>query len=535
MHPLIGIDLGTTHCVAAVYAHGDTEVLPLEGDATLLPSLVARVDGEWLVGEAARAHDHVARVKTDLATPARYELDGHDLDPVHASALLLRAVASHAGGALGTPVRRAVVTVPAWFREPQRRATQAAAQQAGLELLRLVHEPTAAALAWGLHDLDTERLIVVLDLGGGTFDVSVLDVFERIVEVRASSGDTRLGGEDVTDLLADDLVRRAGLEPAEARRAAEQAKRELSYREHTSVVDAQQRPCALTRGDLEHLCRPFLTRLRRCIDDALQAAELSTDEVDEVLLVGGASRMPMVADLAREVFGRDPRISDDPDHIVARGAAVQAALLARDAAVADVVITEALPHSLGVNCLEQHGDRYLEDRTSVVLSRGTTLPATRQQRYWPVHEEQRSMVFRVVQGERRVASENEQLGVLEVELPPTEGDRSVQVRFTHDLDGLLEVEATVVATGERVSAILQRGSGQQVEQRLATLKVAARELFPNAQALRRAHALFEQLAPGRRERLVRVLGPFEAALEHDDRVAADATRPALLAAIDELS
>jgi len=538
VHPLIGIDLGTTHSLAAVYEAGRATVLPIDDGGALLPSLVGfdAAAGSVVVGSAARPPPHVARAKTDLAMPARYQLGPHDLGPVAVSAHILSAVAERAGERLGQPIRQAVITIPAWFREPQRRATQQAAELAGLRVQRLVHEPTAAALAWGLHDLDTERTLVVLDLGGGTFDVAVLDVFDAMVEVRASSGDTRLGGEDVTDLVASELARRSGRSADELRAAAERAKRSLSRLDHTAVDVGAGPPLPLSRSDLLALCEPFTARLRRCIDDALRAAEVRPEEVDDVLLVGGASRMPMVGRLAAEVFAQPARVAVDPDHIVARGAAVQAGLLAREAAVADVVLTEALPHSLGVDCLEWHRGRYLSDRMSVVLSRGTTLPATRSERYFPVGDDQRRLTFHVVQGERRVASENERLGTLEVELP--EGldvdERGVDVRFTHDLDGLLEVEATVAATGDRVRSVLRRGAGEAVDERLAKLKVPARRLLPNAQALARAHALYERLAPGRRPLLERVLGPFEAALEHDDRVAADESRPALLAVLREL-
>lgn len=538
MHPLIGIDLGTTHSLAAVFVDGRATVLPLEGDEALLPSLVGHdpTRAALVVGAAARHLEHVARAKTDLGTAATYRLGPHALTPVEASAHILAAVAERAAAHLGQPVHQAVITLPAWFREPQRRATQEAAERAGLEVLRLIHEPTAAALAWGLHDLDTERTLVVLDLGGGTFDVAVLDVFERIVEVRASSGDTRLGGEDVTDLVTAEIARRSGRPPGSLRAQAEQAKRALSRLEHTAVDLGDGVPLALSRADLLALCAPFTARLRACIDDALRAADLDPADVDDVLLVGGASRMPMVGRLAHEVFGKSPRIALDPDHIVARGAAVQAGLLARDAAVGDIVLTEALPHSLGVNTMEFHHGRYVADRMSVVLSRGTTLPASRSERYHPLSDEQKALVFHVVQGERRVASENERLGTLEIELPDglEAHERAVDVRFTHDLDGLLEVEATVAGTGERVRAVLQRGLGDDVDARLARLKIPARELLPNAQALERAHDLYARLAPTRRPALERVLGPFEAALDHDDRVAADQTRPALVAMLREL-
>ncbi len=558
MGALVGIDLGTTHSLVAVFDDGAPRVLADALGQTMLPSVIAVADdGALLVGAAARermtrqADAGIARFKTDMGSDRAAPLGEHRLDPTQLSALVLRELKATAEAALGVPVDEAVITVPAWFKEPQRRATVAAAALAGLKVSRLIHEPTAAALAWGLTDTTTERVVVVLDLGGGTFDVSVLEIFEGVVEVLSSSGDTHLGGEDFTDALVERAHQALGvatLAPAvrgALRHRCEQAKRRLST-EPTVVIQLPQ-PLAdrwvdgatfeVRREDFDGWTAGLLGRLRACVREALVHAKKAPAAIDEVLLVGGATRGRAVRRLAGELFGRLPRTDLDPDHVVALGAAVQAALMAGEGPAGDVVLTDITPFSLGVGISRQVDGQLLHDQFDAILHRGTTIPVSRVTEYSTVHPGQTKVRMTIYQGEKRVASQNERLGELVLTVPPhdtPDAREALEVRFSHDTNGLLHVEATVVSSGERADVVIQRRAealeGDALTAALAAmerLKVEPRELLPNRYSLERAHRVFEGLNAEQKPLLDGVLLRYEAALQRGEPAAIAATRAAL--------
>lgn len=553
--PPVGIDLGTTHSLVAVVQAGRPVVLPNALGELLTPSAVA-VDarGTLLVGAAARERLTVAPTagaaffKREMGEGTRFAVGDQSLGAVELSALVLRSLKEAAEAHLGVAVERAVVSVPAYFHEPQRAATREAARLAGLEVLRLINEPTAAAIAYGLHDTRRERVCAVLDLGGGTFDVTLLEVFDGVVEIVASGGDSRLGGEDFTDALTDWAAREAGgtalseTSRAMLRSQCERVKRRLT---DTAEVDLPlPRPAAerweiarevrVSRNDLERICAPLIERVGRCVQEVLGQARRAPDKIDEIILVGGATRMPWVHGLSRRIFGRDPVVGAEPDLDVARGAAVQAALVTHDASVRDLVVTDVTPHSLGVEVVRDAGDRLLPGYFLPVLHRNTTLPARRVTRVSTLHPGQRQITVRVYQGDRRFTAQNRFLGAFEVtDLPAlegTEGGQPVDLGLSCDVNGLLEVEATVVATGRKASIVIDQHPGQlSPEERegalraLQSLKTHPRELLPNRHLLERAYAEFEFLDPRGRAQLEPFLFAFEAALE---RQAPDEVRPA---------
>jgi molecular chaperone HscC len=559
--PVIGIDLGTTNTVVAALGPDGPVVLRDAHGAALLPSAVAVDDaGNLLVGAAAAARlgripsAGVRGFKRDMGTDRRFRLGGRELGAIELSAIVLRATVERASAALGEPARRAIIGVPAYFQEPQRAATLAAADLAGITCLRLVNEPTAAAIAYGAIDPTRERRVAVLDLGGGTFDVSLIEVFEGVIQVVGTAGNARLGGEDFTDRLTAWASAEAGLpaydpdapSPVHAllREACEQAKCALASADAVRLALPGPDPSTwtpgparmVTRAMLDRLCAPLVVQAMQCVSDALAHARWRPNSVDEVVLAGGATRMAAFRANARERLGRDPVDGPDPDLVVALGAALEAGLVARDARAGDLVVTDVLAHSLGVELARMGKDRVISGYFAPILHRNTTLPARRVERVYAMHPQQPSVRLRVFQGDHRLVEENTPLGELEIgDLPraaTADGAcQAIDVSFTHDLNGLLEVEATVVSNGRAASILVENRSGRLTPAEraiavaaLAALKVHPRDLLPNRLLLEEAHTRFARLPTRKRELLDPVLFAFEEALARQD--ADDAARAA---------
>jgi molecular chaperone HscC len=565
----VGIDLGTTYSLVAVVVDGAPRVLPNALGELLTPSAVS-VDGDdsVLVGGAAqaRAATHPGRTalafKRDMGTRRVFELGGRKFSPEELSALVLGELKRDAEAALGTPVDEAVVTVPAYFGELQRRATRDACELAGLNVERIINEPTAAALAYGLHHRDRELSALVLDLGGGTFDVTVLEIMEGVIEIQASSGDTRLGGEDFVDVIVAHAQRRlkesraievdTELGRARLREACELAKRRLSRDERTKLalpaLPTSKGPfdieLELLRNEIEPLFQPLLERMTAPIDRALRDAGRRPDQIGEVLLVGGATRMPCVSSLAARVFGRLPQRTLPPDEAVAQGAAIQAALKAGDAAVADVVATDVAPFSLGIASAQEVGEAVVTDIFSPIIERGTVLPASRVERFITMSDGQKQLNVEVFQGEHSHCSQNQKIGEYRLTgIPPRPaGEEAIDVRFSYDMNGVLDVDATIVSTKKTATFTIERTPGRlskaelaEARTKLGRLKFHPREALPNVTALARADALFADLVGDDRAHLGRVLGAFRAVLETQDAPLITRHREALMALVLELS
>jgi molecular chaperone HscC len=540
---IIGIDLGTTNSLVGIFQDGRTRLIANALGHLLTPSVVSLGDdGAWLTGLAARerltTHPErtVSNFKRWMGSDHEVMLGDRRLRAEELSALILGALKADAEAALGEPVTEAVITVPAYFNDVQRKATQAAGRLAGLKVERLLNEPTAAGLAYGLQERQDHSTFLVFDLGGGTFDVSVLEYFEGIVEVRASAGDTRLGGEDFAQALLDQFLRQTGLGEAEKRqaldnklfwRSAEQTKRDLS--EHDSAeltlrINGQDITQTILRAEYEQVCAPLLQRLRRPIERALMDARLRPDDIDEVVLVGGATRTPMVRQLVTRLFGRLPLRTINPDETVARGAAIQAALKARDAALDEVVLTDVMPYSLGISVMETVGGQRHGDRFAPIIERNTPVPVSRVQNFCTVQDGQTMIELDIRQGESPIASENLRLGALNVSVPPRpRHEVSVDVRFTYDANGLLEVEAHVPLTGKTVQSVIQRDSQvmdeaaiAQALKKMQSLKIHPRDKQENAWLVQRAKRLYEDHLGNVRANIGDTLIRFEAALESQD-------------------
>ena len=541
---IIGIDLGTTHSLAAVWKDGRPQLVVNALGTYLTPSCVSiDEDGSVLVGQAARdrlqTHPEVtaALFKRYMGSDKTFQVGARSYRPEELSSLVLRSLKADAEALLGEPVTEAVITVPAYFSDSQRKATRIAGQLAGLKVERLVNEPTAAALAYGLHQDEESTQFLVFDLGGGTFDVSILEMFEGVMEVRATAGDNFLGGEDFVNAIVQLFFAETGL-PEAAREdggfmqqlvsRAETAKRALSDSESATLSlywRDREHTLVLTQERFRDISEPLLARLRGPVERALRDASIRAGEIDNVVLAGGATRSPIVRQLVTRMFGRFPDMAINPDEVVALGAAVMAGLKARDAALKEVVMTDVCPYTLGVETVHRMpGGGEVDGYFSPIIERNTVVPASRVKRYVPVREGQRMLKLEIFQGEARLVRDNIALGALNVPLPRgPNAEANVEVRFTYDVNGLLEVEATVLATAEVHRLVIQGNSGVLSEleiaarlKQLAELKIHPRDKAENRALVAQAERVFQQLRADARERLGDEISRFELALESQD-------------------
>ena len=490
MSKIIGIDLGTTNSVVAVIEGGDPVVIPTAEGSRLLPSVVAfNKNGERLVGQTAKrqavinAENTVNSIKRFMgrhydeveaerrmvtfdvvsgpAGDARVKipLTGREYSPQEISAMILAKLKTDAEAYLGKPVTKAVITVPAYFNDSQRQATKDAGKIAGLEVLRIINEPTAAALAYGLDKKENET-ILVFDLGGGTFDVSILEVGEGVIEVKATNGDTHLGGDDwddrIVNWIADEFQREQGIDLRKDRQAlqrmreaAEKAKIELSSVVETEfnlpyiTADAsgpKHLQTKLTRAKFEQLTEDLVARLRNPFNAALKDANLKAPDIEEVVLVGGATRMPMVQDLVRSLTNKEPHKGVNPDEVVAVGASIQAGVLGGE--VKDVLLLDVTPLSLGLETLGSV--------MTTLIERNTTIPVKKSEVFSTAEDNQTAVDIHVLQGERPMAPDNMSLGRFRLEgIPPaTRGLPQIEVTFDIDANGILNVTARDKATAK---------------------------------------------------------------------------------------
>ena len=566
---VVGIDLGTTYSLVSVMQGGKPVVLENALGELLTPSAVSfDDDGHVLVGAAARARlvthpeNTAITFKRDMGTDKKIPIAGKELRPQELSALVLETLKRDAEAVLGVKISEAVVTVPAYFGDLQRQATRDAGAIAGLKVERIINEPTAAAMAYGLHNRNKEMQAVVLDLGGGTFDVTVLEIIEGVIEIQSTAGDARLGGEDFAEALADkvaaELEEAHGVDPTDDIRAyarllvaAEDTKRRLTDRDEARLVvprlelgdqtiDVDR---AFTRTEAEEIWRTLLERLRAPVLRALRDAKVAAEDIEEVLLVGGATRMPCVVDLASQLFGRMPLRDLPADEAVAMGAAVQAALKGGDAAVDDMVVTDVAPFSMGIATATLMGRQQIEGLYSPILERGTTIPASRSQRFFTMSDRQTEIRVAVYQGEHSLCKDNTFLGEYVVkDLPPgSAGASAIDVRFTYDLNGILEVEMSLVGTDRVEHLVIERAPGKlsQAEidaarEAMKAYKFHPRDTLPNRTTLARADALYTQLTGAPRDELGHAIAVFRSALEEQDPQKIVRVREQLNALVDIL-
>lgn len=564
---ILGIDLGTTNSLVGVWRRGAVELIPNALGSVLTPSAVGVSDnGTILVGLPARerASTHpmltATAFKRYMGTDRLFFLGERGYRPEELSALVLRSLKGDAEAFLGEPADEAIITVPAYFNDVQRKATKAAGALAGLKVNRLLTEPTAAALAYGLDARDDDELLLVIDLGGGTFDVSLLHRFEGVVEVRATAGDTWLGGEDFVDAIVAAFLAgpgaAAGLHPAPRgapidgalRRQAELVKRALSARDQATLSlshDGRTIEWTLGREQFEAMSEPLLARLRAPIERALRDARVNPDRLSRIILAGGASQMPAVRRLVARLFRRLPVHQINPDEVVARGAAVRAGMAARDSGLEEMVMTDVAPFTLGIETTVQQGTSEtprIDGQFLPIIERNTVIPASRSKTVTTVENNQRVMAVRIFQGESRQVKDNVFLGELRIALPPgPAGKEEVDVRFTYDASGLLEVQATIVSVGRTETLVIEGHPGvmqpNEIAARLASLaklKIHPRDDMANRALVARAERLYEERLGEARAAIGQAVVAFTGALDRQcpDEIAQ--ARGGLSTLLDEL-
>jgi molecular chaperone DnaK len=512
MDPIVGIDLGTTNSEVAIVQGGQPHVLAEDGDP-ILPSFVGlSEDGRLLVGKAARnqwvlaPERTVKSIKRKMGQDVKVKLGDQEFRPQEISAMILRALRDRAAAQLGRPVNKAVITVPAYFNDAQRQATREAGELAGLEVVRILNEPTAASLTYDPNQRDLQRMLVY-DLGGGTFDVSIVQVQEGVIEVLASHGDTQLGGDDFDELLYNHVRAKFEAEhgfdlqtslPARARvlRAVEAAKRHLSYHPFARLEEeflaekdgrALHMNLEISREEYEEMIRPLLDRTMDCVQRALNDSHLTGSQIDKVVLVGGSTRTPLISQLLESRLGQPAHQEVNPDLCVAMGAAIQAGIIAGQDVGA--VLVDITPHTLGIKCLgELHGYDF-PFRFAPILHRNTPLPASRSELFHTVYDRQTEVEIDVYQGESDDVRHNHRVGKFMIQgLAPVPAGNQIVVQLDLNLDGMLKVSARERATGlqkqvtiENALARFEREESALARERLEGLWGEEREDLADAE------------------------------------------------------
>lgn len=540
---IVGIDLGTTNSLVACFTEDGPKIIPNRLGKNLTPSVVSvDEEGNVYVGETAKERmslypTTVAQTfKRSMGTERTYHLGNRAFKPEELSSMVLRSLKEDAEAYLGEEVTEAVISVPAYFDDKRRKATKRAGELAGLKVERMISEPTAAAVAYGLYDKNQDTRFLVFDLGGGTFDVSVLELYHNILEVRAVAGDNYLGGEDFTQEMAKLFLHKTKLqmsnlsekEQVRLMKAAEKAK--CAINDETSVTmsflyQEESKEAVITAKEYEEACEELLMKIREPVKKSLADAGLKLSDIDEVLLIGGATRLTIVRDFLIRLFRKFPDSRLNPDETVALGAAIQAAMKERREEVKEVILTDVCSFTLGTEVVVEYDEGKFEDgRFCPIIERNTVIPASRTERLYTVRDNQTTVRVRVLQGESRFARNNLFLGELEIEVPKNlKGREAIDVTYTYDINSLLEVEVKGVSTGQSKKLIIKGAENQMTDEEiqkrmeeLSYLKIQPRDHEENRLALLRAERMYEESLGDRRQIIDHYITEFEAALKRGD-------------------
>lgn len=540
---IIGIDLGTTNSLVSYFTEEGPKIIPNRLNNSLTPSIVAIDNGQVFVGETARekmllSPDKAASVfKRNMGNNREYTLEDKVFTAEELSSFILKALKEDAEVYLNQPITEAVISVPAYFNDKQRKSTKRAGELAGLKVERIISEPTAAAIAYGLYEQKEDAKLLVFDLGGGTFDVSILELFDSIVEVRAVAGDNFLGGEDFTQVLVDIIFSKLtelaciSLSDKQLKHITKQADRcklEFSNSDTSTfscVINDKEYSTTISLNEYEIACDDLLERIREPIKKSLADANIRITDLTKIVLVGGATKLPIIRRFVSLLFHMIPDTNINPDEAVALGAAIQGAMKERKAAIREVILTDVCPFTLGTEVVEDLGNNHFANGVFCpIIERNTTIPASRTERLYTVHDNQEYIRINILQGESRYAKNNLSLGELKIPIPKAKaGCESVDVTYTYDINALLEVQVTVISTGKTVKQIIKNNetnmTDEEIQARLeelAYLKIHPRDKEENKLLLLQGERYYEESLGTERAQIEVALHKFEVALNTQD-------------------
>lgn len=536
---IIGIDLGTTNSLCAYFKDNEAHVIPNRLGEALTPSVVSiDVNGTISVGKTALEHgltnpETCAKVfKRTMGTNKKYVLSGKEYSSEELSSFILKYLKEDAEHFLNEPIEEVIISVPAYFNDARRKATKRAGELAGLKVERIISEPTAAAIVYGISHREENTKFLVFDLGGGTFDVSIIELFHNILEVRAVAGDNYLGGEDFTkklmemiskkheipihDLSPRDFARLVQVAEQCKCRFADENKVNYSYEYGDQICEG-----VINEIEYEIACEELLDKIKEPIKTSLQDAKIKIKDIDMVIMVGGATRLPIVYRYVSKLFRNYPNNSVDPDQAVALGAAIQGAMKERNKDIKEVILTDVCPFTLGTEVsIEVEENKFESGHYCPIIERNTVIPTSRTERLYTIHDNQTSLRIKVLQGESRVASNNLFLGELVIKVPKAKAsEESVDITYTYDVNSILEIEVRVISTGETTKKILKMQdidlSDEEIAARLeelSYLKIPPREHEENRLVLALGERLYEETKGSLRRKIEESILRFERVL-----------------------
>lgn len=549
MNMIIGIDLGTTNSLVSYFSENGSVIIPNRFGEKLTPSVISfGSNGEVYVGKIAKeriiTHPESTKelFKRSMGSKKEFIINENKFTAEELSSFVIRSLKEDAEEYLGSKVNEAIISVPAYFNDKQRKATQLAGKLAGLKVERIVNEPTAAAIAYGLQNRNNNTKFLVFDLGGGTFDVSILEIYKNVMEVHAVAGDNYLGGDDFTEILVnmflkDNELESSNLNPTTIsliKKQAEKAKQMLSKQREVAIkckVNDELIKYKISLDDYEKNCQLLLTKIRKLIERTLKDAEIKLRDIDEVLLVGGATKLYIIRNFVGKLFGRLPNISINPEEAVALGAGIQGAMKERNELIKDIVLTDVCPYTLGTEIsILKEGEYYESGHFCPIIERNTVVPVSRTERLYTIYDNQSSIKVEILQGESRFSKNNVYLGEINIPVPMSKaGEQAVDVTYTYDINSILEVEVKVVSTKFKKHIIIKNSDNdmndKEIQARfkeLSELKIPPREQEENKLVLSMGERVYEESVGEVRREVELCLRKFEDILNKQDRIKIEA-------------
>ena len=541
---IVGIDLGTTNSLIAYYTEDGPKIIPNRLGENLTPSVVS-VDehGQIFVGETAKERmllypeTSASVFKRYMGSDKKYDLGDRSFTAEELSSFILRTLKEDAEAFLGEEITEAVISVPAYFNDARRKATKRAGELAGFKVERIISEPTAAAIAYGLYQNNKDTRFLVFDLGGGTFDVSILELFQNIIEVRAVAGDNFVGGEDFTGVLAEMFLKEKSISEDTLDlktlnhiiKQAEQCKRAFTSENMPKLsckIGEEYHSIDVNVEKYERACEPLLEKIRGPIKRSLADANVKLSDIDQVVMIGGATKLPIIYSFVTKLFKQFPNTSVNPDEAVALGAAIQGAMKERQEGIKEVILTDVCPFTLGTEVVREiEENRYEAGYFFPIIERNTVIPASRTERVYTIRDNQTKITVNVLQGESRFAANNLSIGALTIEVPKAKaGEEPVDITYTYDINSVLEVEVKAISTGKMEKAIIKGQNvdmtDEEIEERmkeLSYLKIHPREQEANKLVLLKAERLYEESIGDTRRMLERELGKFDTVLNSKNK------------------